>query len=74
MEVRMDRSGEVMTNPQADNSRIGRFRDALAYRICNFALNHVATPWYAGMISGSIRLGLDAAVEESKHKDKEELS
>lgn len=48
-----------------DNTRWGKFRDGLAWRIANFALNQIATPWYRAMISGSIRLGLDAAVKES---------
>lgn len=44
-----------------DETRWGRFRNWLAYKIASFALGCIATPWYAAMIGGSVRLGLDAA-------------
>lgn len=53
---------EAMTI-ERDTTRWGKFRDAIAWRICNFALDKIATPWYRGMISGSIRLGLESAAE-----------
>lgn len=62
-----------MTHPKPDTSRLGRFRDDLALSICNFVLKHIATPWYAGMISGSIRLGLQAAVIESTKREELKL-
>lgn len=46
---------------QRDMSKIGRFRDSLAYWIMRFALERIATPWYSKLISGSIRLGLAAS-------------
>lgn len=51
---------------ERDNSRWGKFRDVLAWRIANFALKYIATKWYSGMITGSIQYGLDAAVRDSK--------
>lgn len=59
-----------MAHPQPDTSRLGHFRDRLAHRICEFALNHIATPWYAGMISGSIRLGMVSAAVESTERER----
>lgn len=55
-----------MNTPTRDDTRWGKFRDGLAVRIANFALNYIATPWYRGMISGSIILGLDTAAKESE--------
>lgn len=39
-------------------------RDRIAWAICNFALNHIATEHYRKMISGSIRLGMMSAADE----------
>lgn len=49
--------------PIQDDSAWGRFRDRLAWRIANFALNEIATPWYRAMIGGSILLGLEEAAK-----------
>lgn len=50
-----------------DNSPWGKFRDRLAWRIANLALNHIATPWYRAMIDGTIRIGLaDARQKEAR--------
>jgi len=54
----------MTTIPEPDDSRMGRARDRLAWWIANFAMNHIATPWYRGMITGSIRLGLQKAAED----------
>lgn len=50
--------------PKRDNSFIGRTRDHVAWMLAQFAFKYVATPWYRGMIDGSIRLGLKTAAEE----------
>lgn len=50
-----------MTDPQRDTSRWGRFRDNIAWKLCGWLLDHVATEWYRTMIQGSILYGLDAA-------------
>lgn len=50
--------------PERDGSRWGRFRDNLARSIAVFALEKIATPWYAKMIAGSIKFGLTAASDE----------
>lgn len=55
-----------MTSIEKDNTRLGKFRDNLAWSIANFALNHIATPWYRAMICGSIELGLDEAAKRSE--------
>ena len=52
------------TWPKHDGSRWGRFRDNLAGGIATFALERIATPWYAKMIAGAIRFGLTAARDE----------
>lgn len=55
-----------MTEIEYDTTPWGKFRDALAWRIANFAMNRLATPWYRAMITGAINLGIDEAVERSK--------
>lgn len=52
--------------PVYDGSTWGRFRDTLAHRIANFALRWIATPWYRGMVDGSIRYGLASAARDSR--------
>lgn len=54
--------------PEPDGSAFGRFRDRLAYSIATFALKRIATPWYAAMIGGSVRLGLEAARREAREE------
>lgn len=49
--------------PKRDKSWWGKSRDQLAYWIFCFG-GWVATEWYAAMIEGSIRLGLDSARQE----------
>lgn len=39
------------------------WRDQVVCAICNWLLNHVASPDYRAMIGGSIRLGLKTAAE-----------
>lgn len=51
--------------PEPSTSHWGSIRDAVAWHIAGFALRRIATPWYRAMISGSIRLGLDAARQEA---------
>lgn len=51
---------------ERDTTVWGKLRDATAWRVANFALNRIATPWYRAMISGSIIYGLDAAVKDSE--------
>jgi hypothetical protein len=41
------------------------YRDRFVCALCNFLLNHVATPWYRDMVGGSIRYGLNAAAADS---------
>jgi hypothetical protein len=41
------------------------WRDRLAHAICQFALQRIATRWYAAMIEGAIRYGLDAAARDA---------
>jgi hypothetical protein len=50
--------------PKPDYSRFGAVRDFIARHTMAFILAFIATPWYARMIEGSIRLGLQAAREE----------
>lgn len=57
---------DVSEYPKPDRSRIGRLRDEIAFHVARFAFEKIATRWYAAMIEGSIRLGLDAARQESK--------
>ena len=52
-----------MTQPTYDGSPLGRARNVIASSIANFALNHIATPWYRAMIGGSIKLALEAAMK-----------
>ena len=53
----------VSNRPTYDGTLIGRTRDRLAWALATFALKYVATPWYAAMLEGSIKLGLKAARE-----------
>lgn len=46
-----------MTRLERDKSKIGRLRDNLAWRVANFMLNRVATPWYRDNVAEVIRLG-----------------
>lgn len=55
---------------EKDNSFVGKTRDKVAWAIAQFALNRIATPWYRGMIDGSIRLGLAKAVEDVERSGK----
>lgn len=55
-------------HPTRDTSRFGNFRDNLARKIANFALNYIATPWYRAMIGGTIRYGLEAARKDSTNE------
>jgi hypothetical protein len=53
----------TLTPPRTDFShppedRISHFRDALAYRLANWILNHIATPWYRNRIHGLILVGI----------------
>lgn len=59
----------LMTNyPEPDTSPLGRFRDAVAYRL--FLLAHaVATPFYGGMMSGAVRYGLAAAKRDAEAEE-----
>ena len=50
--------------PVQDTSRLGRFRDNLAHRLCTAALAF-ATPWYRAMIGGAIIYGLEASAKNS---------
>lgn len=52
--------------PERDKSWWGHKRDDIAFHIAVFTFKHLATKWYAAMIEGSIRLGLDAARQEAK--------
>lgn len=56
-----------------DTSRLGKFRDDLAWRIANFALNRIATPWYSAMIQGAIKYGLDAAATDTRKQFEERM-
>ncbi len=47
----------------------GAIRDRIAYTICNFALNHIATTWYHDMIRGAITLGFEYAAEQSAKEE-----
>lgn len=49
---------------ERDTSFMGRARDHLAWTLAQFAFEYIATPWYRGMIAGSIRLGLETAAKE----------
>ena len=49
---------------QRDNSAWGKTRDRVAWAVANFALNHIATPWYRTMILGLINYGMIASHEE----------
>lgn len=49
-----------------DRSAVGQARDRVGWLLATLGLK-IATPWYRNMISGSIRLGLNTAVRESKH-------
>jgi len=51
--------------PKPDKSSWGQFRDSLAYHLATFAFKRIATPWYAAMIEGSIRFGLESARREA---------
>ena len=53
----------MSNRPTYDGTLIGRTRDRLAWALATFALKYVATPWYAAMLEGSIKLGLKAARE-----------
>lgn len=53
-----------MDYPRPDRTPLGRLRDKVAHRVANFALRHIATPWYRAMIDGSIRVGLTMAAGE----------
>lgn len=50
--------------PERDLSWWGRTRDNLAWWIAQTALNHIATPWYRGMIGGAIKIGLVEAAKK----------
>lgn len=52
--------------PTRDDTPFGKARDRAAWAVASFALKHIATPWYAAMIEGSIRLGLRAAEQEAR--------
>jgi hypothetical protein len=41
-------------------------RDRFAQRLCNWILNHVATPWYRATVEWSIRKGLTAAERDEE--------
>ena len=42
------------------------WRDRLAQRCANWALNHIATPEYRDKVSGHIRYGMNAAARDEK--------
>lgn len=43
-----------------------RLRNVLAWRIANFALDHIATKNYRDMIDGSIRYGMNSAARDAR--------
>lgn len=47
---------------------MNRIRDNIAWAICSFALNYIATEYYRKMIAGSIRYGLMTAAEPKEKK------
>ncbi|WIE81096.1 hypothetical protein [Curtobacterium sp. MCSS17_016] len=53
------------TTPQPPTTWFGKTRDRLAGRLANAALR-LATPYYRGMIGGSIEYGLRAAARDSR--------
>lgn len=46
-----------------DNSKVGRARDWIAWKVANFALRKIATPWFRAMVEGAIKLGLETAAK-----------
>lgn len=61
------RTVEGQRSPEMDRSAVGQARDRVGWLLATLGLK-IATPWYRNMISGSIRLGLNTAVRESKHE------
>lgn len=50
-----------------------KLRDKIAWTLCNWILNHIATEWYRKRIDGAIRYGLMAAVRD-QNADRQSLS
>ena len=51
--------------PKRPTSALGRWRDAVVFRVANAVLR-CGSPWFQAMIEGSIKYGLQAAAEAER--------